>query len=90
MMFCESISQNLLLGWTSRAEILDGDQSLVTTNGIFKSFALVGGVAAASWGYAGGKVTINAFKPLQPAVSKALDADALEVKEFLEPRKGTP
>lgn len=80
----------VLLGWTSRAEILDGDQTLVTNNGIFKAFAMVAGVAVGSWGYAGGVVTINPFQPLKPAVTKALEADAVEVKAFLEPRKGAP
>jgi hypothetical protein len=79
----------VLLGWTSRAEILDGDDNLVTVNGIFKAFALVGGVAVGSWGYAGGRVTLNAFRALDPAATQALDADALEVKAFLEPRRGT-
>ena len=33
--------------------------------------------------------SLAAFRPLAPDVAAALDADALEVTEFLEPRKGT-
>jgi hypothetical protein len=80
----------VLLGWTSRAEILGADQTLVSTNGIFKAFALVDGLAVGSWGYAGGKLTVTPFRPLHDAVAEALEADALEVTAFLEPRKGTP
>ena len=63
----------VLLGWTSRAEILGGDQTLVTSNGIFKPFALVDGVAVGSWGYAGGKVTLNRSARSASASPQALD-----------------
>ena len=83
----------VLLGWASREDVLAGgpaDQTLVTTNGIFKSFAMVDGVAVASWGYAAGKVTLNPFRPLSAAVTEALAREATEVATFLRPLKGTP
>jgi hypothetical protein len=78
----------VLLGWTSRTAILDGDQTLVTNNGIFKPFALVDGVAVGSWGYAAGKVTLTPFRTLSVSVTSALAAEAAEVEAFLKPTKG--
>src|SRR5918994_3561459 len=46
----------LLLGWTSREEVVGPHKMLVTINGIFKPFALVDGRAVARWRLAGGKV----------------------------------
>ena len=40
----------VLLGWTSREPILGGPHELVTTNGIFRPFAMVDGRAVATWG----------------------------------------
>lgn len=79
----------VLLGWTSRAQILGADTTLVTTNGIFKAFAMVDGVAVGSWGYTGGKVTLKPFRTLSASVTKALATEAAEVEAFLQPTKGT-
>ena len=46
----------LLLGWTSREEVVGPHKLLVTINGIFRPFALVEGRAVATWRLAGGKV----------------------------------
>jgi DNA glycosylase AlkZ-like len=73
----------LLLGWTSRDDIVGPHKLLVTINGIFKPFALVDGRAVATWGLAGGKVTI---KPLGRVTKKdmaALEADGEAVREFM-------
>ena len=78
----------VLLGWTSREDIVGEDKTLVTSNGIFRPFALVDGVAVASWGFAGGKVTVAPFRRLDPDVSAALAAEAAEVETFLSARKG--
>jgi hypothetical protein len=80
----------VLLGWTSRADILGEDTTLVTTNGVFRPFALVDGVAVGSWGYAGGTVSLKPFHQLAPAVTEALEVEAAEVTAFLQPTKGTP
>ncbi len=79
----------VLLGWTSREDILGDNTTLVTDNGIFRAFAMVGGVAVGSWGYAGGKVSLKPFRTLSPAVTRALDDEATEVTAFLQ-SKGTP
>jgi hypothetical protein len=73
----------LLLGWTSREEVVGPHKLLVTTNGIFRPFALVDGRAVATWRFAGGKVTIEHFGKVTKKAAAALDADAGAVEEFL-------
>ena len=80
----------VLLGWTSRAEILGEDNTLVTTNGIFRPFAMIDGRAVGSWGFAGGKVTMTAFRAVSADEKKTLDQEAKDVETFLSPaEKGT-
>jgi Winged helix DNA-binding domain len=73
----------ILLGWTSREDVLGPHTSLVTRNGIFHPFAMVKGRAVAKWGLAGGKLTLDPLQPLPVKVAKALDADADAVTRFL-------
>jgi hypothetical protein len=75
----------LLLGWTSREEVVGPHKMLVTINGIFRPFALVDGRAVAIWRFAGGKVTIEPLGKVTKKAMKALDADAAEVERFLRP-----
>lgn len=72
----------LLLGWTSREEVVGPHEVLVTTNGIFRPFALVEGRAVARWGLAGGKVTIEYLGEVRPKDAAALEKDAQRVLEF--------
>jgi hypothetical protein len=76
----------LLLGWTSREEIIGRHRSLVTTNGLFRPFALVGGRAVAVWRLAGGKVTIEPLERVTKKDGAALEADAEQVLAFMAPR----
>ena len=73
----------LLHGWVSREPVLGGHSGVVTSNGIFRAIALVGGRAVATWGLAGGRVTLAPFVPVDPADRAALDADADDVLRFL-------
>jgi hypothetical protein len=73
----------LLLGWVSRAPVLGGHQGIVTVNGLFRPFALVGGKAAATWSLSGGQLTLTPFAPLAAADEAALLADADDVLRFL-------
>ncbi len=73
----------LLLGWTSRGEVVGPHEVLVTINGIFRPFALVDGRAAARWGLAGGKVTIEHLGKVRKKDAAALEADAQRVLEYL-------
>lgn len=76
----------LLLGWTSREEVVGPHKVLVTMNGIFRPFALVDGRAVATWRLAGGKVTIEHLGKVKRKDAAALEADAERVLEFLERR----
>lgn len=75
----------LLLGWTSREHVLSTEaiQRLVTTNGLFRPFALVGGRGVATWSLDGGKVTMSPFSELSKADEAALVADGAAVVDFL-------
>jgi hypothetical protein len=72
-----------LHGWVSRDPIIDPTSGIVTTNGIFKPFAMVKGKAVATWGLPAGKVTLTPFEPISAAARGALDRDADAVTEFL-------
>ncbi len=75
----------LLHGWASRADILGGHAGIVTSNGIFRSFALVDGKAAGIWSLQGGKIALEPFRPLTRKVESALQLDADDVARFLSP-----
>ena len=73
----------VLLGWQSRQEILGAHTKLVTSNGLFRPFAMVNGRAVAAWKIARGEVTIEPLEPLAEKAAAALEADALAVRGFL-------
>jgi Winged helix DNA-binding domain len=72
----------VLLGWTSRADILGEHHEIVTTNGLFRPFALVAGKAAGIWSRRDGKIALEPFAPLPTGVREALDADADDIRRF--------
>ncbi len=71
----------LLCGWASREEVLHGNGSVVTSNGIFKPIALADGDAVATWTVSTG--ALEPFAPLPPATLRALQVDYLDVQRFL-------
>ena len=73
----------VLLGWTSREDIVGPHKLLVTINGIFRPFAAVDGRAVATWKLAGGKVTIEHLGKVAKKAAAALEAEADEVLDFL-------
>ena len=73
----------LLLGWSSREEVVGPHKLLVTNNGIFRPFALVDGRAVARWGLASGKVTIEHLGEVRKKDAAALEDEAQRVLEFL-------
>jgi hypothetical protein len=75
----------VLLGWTSREQVLDRPQSqrIVTVNGLFRPFAMVGGRAVATWSYRDGRVELQEFEEIDDADRRALDDDAAAVTRFL-------
>lgn len=78
----------VLLGWTSREDVLGPHTNLVTRNGIFHPFAMANGKAVAKWGLAGGKLTMELLQRLPAKTAKALEADASAVTSFLKPISG--
>jgi hypothetical protein len=74
----------LLHGWVSRERFVGLHRGIVTTNGLFRPFALVAGRAVATWGLSGSRLTVKPLEPLKPAVVKALRADAADVLRFLD------
>jgi hypothetical protein len=72
----------LLLGWVSREEVVGPHKTLVTTNGIFRPFALVDGRAVATWRFAAGKVAIEHLGKVARKAAAALEADAGAVEHY--------
>ncbi len=73
----------VLLGWTSREEIIGAHTSLVTRNGMFHPFVLVDGCAVGRWRFPKGEVALEPFEPLSSETAVALEADAADVVRFL-------
>lgn len=73
----------LLLGWASREDVVGRHQILVTTNGIFRPFALVDGRAVATWRLPKGKVEIEHLERVTKKAAGRLEADATAVEAFL-------
>jgi len=78
----------VLLGWTSRADIVGDHAGVVTVNGLFRPFAMVGGRAVGLWRLRGGRVELEPREPLGEGVEAALDADARDVERFLAGPRG--
>lgn len=73
----------VLLGWTSRAQIIEPHNHLVTNNGLFRPFAMVKGRAVANWKLTRGRVAIEPLEPIAQKAAAALDADAADVERFM-------
>jgi hypothetical protein len=72
----------VLLGWTSRADIIGAHVGLVTDNGLFRPFAMVGGRAVATWSMTGRQVAVRPLEPIADAVLAALAEDGRDVQRF--------
>jgi len=73
----------VLLGWTSREDILGPHTTLVTRNGIFHPFAMAEGRAVAKWGMPGGRLNVEPLERLTARVAAGLETDAADVTRFL-------
>jgi hypothetical protein len=69
----------LLLGWADRTPVVGDYGQLVTTNGIFRAFALVAGRAVATWSPGTG---ISPFEELADAQAP-LEVELADVRRFL-------
>ena len=77
----------LLHGWADRSFVLGSAKGIVTSNGIFRPFALVNGRAVATWSLAAGKIRLAPFTPLGEADEAVLAADAGAVLDYLGLRR---
>ena len=73
----------LLLGWASREPVVGSHAGVVTNNGLFRPVALVKGRAVATWGLAGGVVTLRPLETIGASVQRKLAEDAADVVRFL-------
>jgi hypothetical protein len=73
----------VLLGWTSREQIIGPHTHLVTNNGLFRPFAMVGGRAVATWKFNRGRVSVEPLGRITKKASAALETDAGAVERFL-------
>lgn len=73
----------VLLGWTSREQVVGEHQAAITLSGIFRPFALVRGRAAATWRLPAGEVVLEPLRPLSRAEAAALNREAADVLRFL-------
>jgi hypothetical protein len=73
----------VLLGWASRDDVVGPHRDKVTVGGLFRSFAMVGGRAVATWRLDGGEVSLEPLEEIAARDRAALDADALDVRRFL-------
>ncbi len=75
----------VLLGWKSREPVVGEHRELVTSNGVFRPFALVHGRAVAKWRLRDGEVELTPFDDLGPGDTAALAKDAADIRRFLKP-----
>lgn len=73
----------LLLGWTSREDVIGEHTHLVTMNGTFKPVLMVKGRAVGTWRFPRGRVQLEPLERLTKKAKKALEADAVDVERFL-------
>jgi hypothetical protein len=73
----------VLLGWTSRDDILGQHRHLVTVNGIFRPFALVKGRAVGTWSISKGAIELETLTRVSKEDRTALERDAEDVRRFL-------
>jgi hypothetical protein len=79
----------LLLGWVSRQPFVGDHATVVTTNGVFRPFALVEGRVVATWGLRGARLTVRLLEPVTTSVIDVLREDAADVLRFLGLPDGT-
>jgi hypothetical protein len=73
----------VLLGWTSREDILGKHRHLVTVNGLFRPFAMVKGRAVGTWGMPKGEVVLESLAQIAKTDREALEREARDVERFL-------
>jgi hypothetical protein len=78
----------LLLGWASRELFLAPGAPVITSNGLFRPFALIQGRGAALWTVARGQVVTDPPGKLTAPERAALAAETADVERFLARPEG--
>jgi hypothetical protein len=73
----------LLMAWERGPVLGEAGTGIVTSNGLFRPFALVRGKAAGLWRLDRGRVYLEPFSRIAAADARALEADAEDVVRFL-------
>lgn len=73
----------VLHGWSSREPFVGPHGSVVTVNGLFRPFALVGGRAVATWRIERGAVVLDPLEAIPQRALAALERDAADVLRYL-------
>ncbi len=74
----------VLLGWRSRDDIVGTHHGIVTSNGVFRPFALVDGRAVATWSWRAGRVTLAPFVAINDEAVAALASEAEDVRRYVD------
>lgn len=74
----------VLHGWADRAFVTGAHKDVVTTNGLFRATALVGGRVAGTWTLPEGVVTLKPLRRLTTAELSALEHEAADVLRYLD------
>jgi hypothetical protein len=72
-----------LHGWVDRTPITGSHNDVITTNGLFRPFAMVEGRAAATWRFEDGRLRVEPLVALTEEIVAALEEDARDVERFL-------
>jgi hypothetical protein len=73
----------VLHGWVDRSPLVGSHRGVVTTNGLFRPTALVGGRVVGTWGLADGRLRLQPLEPIEAARQRALGRDARSLLRFL-------
>lgn len=73
----------VLHGWVDRTLVAGAHRGIVTTNGLFRATALVGGRVVGTWGLADGRVRLRPLEPIGPAAQRGLAREGRAVLAFL-------
>ncbi len=73
----------VLHGWVDRSLVAGPHRGIVTTNGLFRPVALVGGRVVGTWGLADGRLRLRPLEPIAPAARRALAREGQAVLSYL-------
>jgi Winged helix DNA-binding domain len=73
----------VLHGWVDRAPLVGSHRAVVTTNGVFRATALVGGRVVGIWGLSDGQVRLRLLETISRSAERSLAGDARAVQAFL-------